>query len=57
MYSINTDATYPYKPPRYGQYGEGKPTKYQNNTQIIHSNNPNTTQPTKQNQPTQTPTS
>lgn len=23
-YSINTDATYPYKPPRYGQYGEGK---------------------------------
>lgn len=25
MYSVNTDATYPYKPPRYGQYGEGKP--------------------------------
>lgn len=24
VYSINTDATYPYKPPRYGQYGEGK---------------------------------
>lgn len=26
VYSINTDATYPYKPPRYGQYGEGKIT-------------------------------
>lgn len=24
MYSISSDATYPYKPPRYGQYGEGK---------------------------------
>lgn len=28
-YSINTDAIYPYKPPRYGQYGEGKTTKSQ----------------------------
>lgn len=24
MYSISSDATYPYRPPRYGQYGEGK---------------------------------
>lgn len=27
-YSINPEATYPYKPPRYGQFGEGgKPNK------------------------------
>lgn len=34
VYSINTDAQYPYKPPRYGQYGEGKITKIINYTQL-----------------------
>lgn len=24
VYSIDTDQLYPFKPPRYGQYGEGK---------------------------------
>lgn len=36
VYSINTDAQYPYKPPRYGQYGEGKITKIINYTQLSH---------------------
>lgn len=36
-YSINTDATYPYKPPRYGQYGEGNQLiKLKTKPKLVH---------------------
>lgn len=35
-YSINTDATYPYKPPRYGEFGEGEATLKTNQTKKIN---------------------
>lgn len=40
VYSINTDAIYPYRPPKYAEYGQGKHQDNQlpNTTNSIHTN-------------------